>query len=95
MRPYIAQLATVGLPEPIAACELSSGIRPAGHTSSAGHLRLRAGRTAVRRITVPYEFRGLITCERALRRFHLPAMSPSSRRPNCCELAPLTEPRAA
>ena len=31
--------------------------------------------------------------ERALRLFHLPAMSPSSRRPNCCELARITEPR--
>ena len=34
-------------------------------------------------------------CERPLRRFHLPAMSLSSRRPSCCEQARIDEPRLA
>jgi hypothetical protein len=38
---------------------------------------------------------GAIGWERALRRFHLPAMSLSSRRPNCCEPARITDPRVA
>lgn len=38
---------------------------------------------------------GPIGWERALRRFHLPATSLSSRRPNCCEPARITELRIA
>jgi|SRR6516162_8508641 len=34
-------------------------------------------------------------CERPLRRFHLPAMSLSSRRPKCCEQARINELRVA